>query len=349
MNDSRTSAAAVLEYPWRQRPAPAELTEIADGVYWLSMPLPLGLDHINLWLLRDEGGWMIVDTGLATDEIRTIWDSILATCRRDMPFTRILVTHYHPDHLGLAGWLTEKLGVDVFMSLGDYLTAHAVHNAVGGYGPAALPDLYHRHGLGGARLEQIAARGNSYRRAVPVLPRRYRRIVDNESLLIGKRRWRVIMGQGHAPEHASLHCPDLGLLIAGDMALPRISANVSVNSAEPDGDPLRLFLESQLRFLDLPANTLVLPSHGKPYRGLHPRVDELCRHHEADMARAADACATPQSAADLLPVLFRRDLEGFHLSLAMGEAIAHLNCLMHRGVLARRRDEDGVFRFLRVA
>ena len=323
--------------------------KITDGVYWLCMPLPLGLDHINLWLLRDDDGWVIVDTGLATDEIRSIWEQVLAECQREMPITRILVTHYHPDHLGLASWLMEKLDVEIFMSLGDYLTAHAVYNAVGGFGGTALQALYRHHGLSGESLEQMAERGNGYRRVVPDLPTRYRRIVDNETLRIGCRDWRVTMGHGHAPEHASFHCAELGVLIAGDMALPKISANVSVNSIEPDGDPLRLFLESQARFLELPADTLVLPSHGKPYRGLHRRVDELCRHHEADLAKAMDACATPQSAADLLPVLFRRDLDGFHLWLAMGEAIAHLNCLMHRGTLARHQDSDGVYRFLRAS
>ena len=349
MNDNRTSASAALEYPFEQRPAAGERKKITDGVYWLCMPLPLGLDHINLWLLRDDDGWVIVDTGLATDEIRSIWEQVLAECRREMPVTRILVTHYHPDHLGLASWLTEKLDVEVFMSLGDYLTAHAVYNAVGGYGGAALQALYRRHGLSGKPLEQMAERGNGYRRVVPELPTRYRRIVDNETLRIGGRDWRVIMGQGHAPEHASFHCAELGVLIAGDMALPTISANVSVNTIEPDGDPLRLFLESQARFLELPADTLVLPSHGRPYRGLHRRVDALCRHHEADLAKAMETCATPQSAADLLPVLFRRDLDGFHLWLAMGEAIAHLNCLMHRGTLARRQDLAGVYRFLRAS
>lgn len=345
MNSPATSTPV---YPHQAPPPAGERLEVADGVYWLAMPLPFALDHINLWLLEDTAGWVIVDCGIASEDTRRLWESILAECLDEGPIERIIVTHYHPDHLGLAVWLSERLGAELFMSQGDYLTAHAVWEEVGGYGDAKVAGLFQAHGLSGQRFDRIASRGNTYRRGVPELPNRYRRLHDNDIVTIRGRLWRVLMGYGHAPEHAALYCDELHVLIAGDMMLPRISTNVAVGPVEPEGDPLKRFLDSLERFRPLPEDTLVLPSHGKPFRGLHARIEDLRKHHEARLAEILEACATPRSAAELLPLLFRRELDTHQLFFAMGEAIAHLNHLMHRNLLARELGEDGVYRFVKV-
>jgi glyoxylase-like metal-dependent hydrolase (beta-lactamase superfamily II) len=348
MTKKEDSAGSSPVYPHPQPPAPGERLQVADGAYWLAMPLPFALDHINLWLLRDTHGWVIVDTGISTDDTKRLWEHILAECLKEGPVTRIIATHYHPDHLGLAAWLMERLGADLFMSQGDYLTAHAVGEQVAGYGDAQVAELFRQHGLSGPPLDKIATRGNTYRRGVPVLPNRYRRLQDNDILAINGRPWEVLMGYGHAPEHAALYCDDLRVLIAGDMMLPRISTNVAVGPVEPEGDPLKLFLDSIESFRPLPEDTLVLPSHGKVFRGLHGRIDDLRRHHEARLTEILEACATPRSAAELLPLLFRRELDTHQLFFAMGEAIAHLNHLMYRNLLARSQREDGVYRFVAI-
>jgi len=310
------------------------------------MPLPFALDHINLWLLEDEGGWTIVDTGLGDEATRALWEQVFAGTLGGRPVRRVLCTHFHPDHAGNAGWLCQRFGVPLWMTQAEYLTAHAVRAGIGGYVPGATLALFRANGLDEARFAQMAARGNLYRRQVPEFPDSYRRIVEGESLAIGARAWRVIAGYGHAPEHASLHCEELGLLISGDMLLPRISTNVSVWPVDPEGDPLGLFLQSIRRTRALPADTLVLPSHGLPFRGARLRVAQLEEHHEARLAELLEACReAPRCAADVLALLFRRTLDAHQMFFAMGEAIAHLHVLERAGSLRRVLGSDGVARF----
>ena len=332
-----------LEFPFPEPPRPGEALAVADGLWWLRMPLPFALDHINLWLLRDGEGVTVVDTGFNSDATRSAWDTVFGS---HPPAVRVIATHYHPDHLGLAGWLAERFGIGLWTTQAEYLTAHAVWDAAAGYEPEALVALYRSHGLTGERLAAVDDRGNSYRRSVWKLPRTYRRIADGETLRVGGRDWRVIVGTGHAPEHAALRCASLGVLISGDMLLPRISTNTSVWSLEPDGDPVGQFLCSIERFTALPPETLVLPSHGLPFRGAATRVAALAAHHEDRLAELLEATrAGPVAAADVLLVLFRRRLDNHQLFFAMGEAIAHLNHLHRRGAVTRSLGEDGVYRF----
>ena len=344
--------ADTLDYPHADLPAPGGLIEVAPGVYWLRMPLPFALDHINLWLLQDGDGWTIVDCGFASDETRELWGKIFATLPGggepgDGKIQRLIVTHFHPDHIGLAAWLCQRFGLTPWISLSEFLTAHAARSCTPGYDKDDLVALFRQHGLDETRLQAMSASGNVYRRIVPELPAAYRRIRDGDDISINHRSWRVIVGFGHAPEHSALYCEELGTLISGDMVLPRISTNVGVGSAEPEGDPLRLFLESLARYRLLPADTLVLPSHGKVFRGLHTRIDQLNLHHEQRLAELMAACDEPRSATELLPVLFKRELDSHQTYFAMGEAIAHLNYLMHRGQLQRSTDSTGKHRFIR--
>lgn len=319
---------------------------VAPGIYWLRMSLPFQLDHINLWLLADGDDWLAVDTGFADETTQACWQNLLNLLPR--PPKRWLVTHFHPDHFGLADWLLRQTGAELWMSCGEFLTAHAVWNEVGGHGARFLVEQFREHGLAAAGLAKFAERGSGYRRAVPALPQHYRRVQADEEIEIGGNRWRVMVGYGHSPEHVSLHCPALGVFIAGDMLLPRISTNISVMAATPKADSLQAFLASLARFADqLPADTLVLPAHGLPFRGVRERVAALEKHHADRLLELETACATPQHAAGLLPVLFPRPLDTHQTMFALGEAIAHLNHLVANERLRRLEGSDGVIRFQR--
>lgn len=348
-----------LDYPFGDTlAAPAVPMAVADGVRWIRMPLPFALDHINLWLMRDQidgrDGWTIVDCGVARPEVMALWERIFDEALEGLPVLRVIVTHMHPDHVGLAGWLCERWNAPLWMTMTDYfiarLWARAVTDgrAAGGPNGESAVEHFSRHGLRDPdSLEQIRQRANYYPSLVAPVPSRFRRILHGESISIGGRDWRVITGYGHAPEHASLYCGTVGILISGDMVLPRISTNVSVFDFEPEANPLPLYLSSLKRYDDLPESTLVLPSHGKPFRGLHERIAQQHAHHAERLSELLEACAQPMSAADVVPVLFRRKLDLHQLTFAMGEALAHLHALYFEGKLERRLDAEGIYRFQR--
>lgn len=331
-----------INYPLENLPAPGATLTVADGVHWLRMPLPFALDHINLWLLDDGEDCTAVDTGIAMDAVKEHWKSALA----GRQLSRQIVTHFHPDHLGLAAWLEAETGAALWMTQGEFQTAHLVAAGIAPFDTATMLEFFRQHGLDATRHASIEKRGNAYRRGVPAIPATFRRLLEGETIIVGAHAWRIIVGHGHAPEHASLYSSELGVLIAGDMLLPRISTNVSVYAAAPNCDSLGMFLASLERLTELPADTLVLPSHGRPFRGLHARVAELQAHHAARCADLLDACrAGPQTACELLPVLFGRPIDDPHQTLfAMGESIAHLNHLQHQRLLSRI-NENGIIRF----
>lgn len=347
--DLGPNSLEALTYPFSAVPAPGTGVEVAPGVHWLRMPLPFALDHINLWALEDGNGWTLVDCGYALDSVRSLWEQVFSGLLRGRPVSRIIVTHYHPDHIGLAAWISERFGAPVWMTEAEYLTAHAVLHGFGGYERGTVLELFRAHGLDRKFLAAFSVRESAYQRGVPALPRAFRRIIDNDEISVGGRIWRVVEGHGHSPEHAALHCPELGLFISGDMVLPRISTNISVWAKEPDGDPLGRFLHSQARYRGLPADTRVLPSHGRVFHGLRRRIGDLVAHHVERLEAVRRACATPQSAGDLLPVLFSRELDSHQVFFAIGESIAHLNHLLHLGEVERMLGTDGVFRFCRTA
>jgi glyoxylase-like metal-dependent hydrolase (beta-lactamase superfamily II) len=342
------SPSASLTFPFDRPPPPGEAREVAPGVWWLRMPLPFALDHINLWLLQEADGFALVDCGYGDAPTRALWETHFAGTLGGKPITRIFATHYHPDHLGNAAWLAERFGCPVTMTLAEYLTAHAVRSAYAGHAADDMSALFRRHGIADEHGAAMSARGNRYARGVPGLPNSFHRVLDGERLNLGPARWEVVEGFGHSPEHASLHAHSLGLLISGDMLLPRISTNITVWASEPDGDPLGRFLASIARLTRLPDDTLVLPSHGQPFRGIAARVAQLQSHHADRLADVKDAirrAGAPVSAADVVPLLFRRELDLQQRFFAMGEAIAHLNHLWHEGALARSNGAGGAVRF----
>ena len=282
---------AELHYPLGDTlPAPGETIEVAPGVRWLRMRLPFALDHINLWLLADEvdgvAGWTIVDCGIANDETRAAWERVFATQLEGRPVLRVICTHMHPDHLGLGQWLTERWGCALWISATDWNAARMATRVTTGFGGEAAADFFASHGLTDPEsLAKVRQRSNYYGAMVPEVPASFHRLMDGLVVRIGARDWRCIGGYGHAPEHMALHCPALNLLISGDMVLPRISTNVSVMDIEPEANPLTLYLDSLDRYRELPADTLVLPSHGKPFTGLQRRIGQLADHHDARNAQ----------------------------------------------------------------
>jgi len=341
-----------LEYPLGETlPEAGSSLEIAPGVRWIRMTLPFALNHINLWLLRDEldgrEGWTVVDCCIARDESRAQWESVFETQLEGLPILRVIATHMHPDHIGLAAWLCERWDCRLWISATDYYFARVAVTGTLSQGGESAARFFASHGLSDDEgLAQIRARGNYYASMVPQVPRAFRRLQHGEVLRIGGRAWRCIAGYGHAPEHIALYCDALQILISGDMMLPRISTNIAVQETEPESNPLTAFLDSIDRFGDLPPDTLTLPAHGKPFRGLHKRIEQLHQHHRDRLDDVMDACARgPQSAADMLPILFTRALDMHQVTFAMGESIAHLHALWHQGLLQRQRDEHGVWRF----
>ncbi|AWB35846.1 MBL fold metallo-hydrolase [Orrella marina] len=342
-----------LTYPLdKQLPEPGRSLELAPGVRWIKMPLPFALDHINLWLLRDnidgQDGWTIVDCGVTRDEIKEQWEQVFVNELDGLPVLRVIVTHMHPDHIGLAHWLCERWNVPLWISMTDYVTACYWTTSTGGSsnGGQATVDHFSKHGLRVPEtLEEIRARKSYYVGLVPRVPAKFVRIMDGHQIDIGGHKWEAIVGYGHSPEHMSLFCADKKVLISGDMVLPRISTNVSVPNYEPEANPLQLYLSSLDRYQPLPEDTLVLPSHGRPFKGLHERIAQQHQHHQERFDEVLTACVTPLSAFEILPIMFKRKLDTHQTTFAMGEAIAHLNALYFRGKLSRTLSDDGIYLF----
>src|SRR5690606_29039194 len=346
-----------LEYPFGETLAePGGTFTVAEGVKWVRLPLPFALDHVNVWLLRDqfEGreGWTVVDCGVARPEVKAQWEKIFESDLEGLPVVRVLVTHMHPDHVGLAGWLCEHWNAPLWMTATDYYVARFWSlppdsgQVAGGPNGESAMQHFARHGLRDPdALEQIRQRSAYYPSLVGQPPKSYRRIMHEDRITVGGHEWKVIVGYGHAPEHVSLYCDDLKVLISGDMVLPRISTNVSVFDFEPEANPLPLYLKSLDRYEGLPEDTLILPSHGKPFRGLHERIAQQHAHHADRLDDVMQACVQPMSTSDIVPVLFKRKLDLHQLTFAMGEALAHLHALYFEGRLQRQLGEDGIYRF----
>lgn len=343
--DMHAKRDAGLDFPWSEAPAPAGLTEVAEGISWLRMPLPMALDHINLWLIEGQGGWTLVDCGMATDTTRELWRQLFAGAASHLAPEQVIATHFHPDHVGLAGWLCREYGLPLTMTAQEHRTATLSKELDDASFAQELEKFFLPHGLDAERMEMLTSRGNAYARTVEAVPADFYRIADGQILELGGRHWRVIVGRGHAPEHAALYCEELHVLICGDLVLPQITPNISTEWFDQETDHLADYLASLDRFRALPEDTLVLPSHRLPYRGLHARIEQLAAHHEERLQRALNAIGPePRAAAEFLPVLFDRELEGYQVFFALGEAIAHLDHLVARGALTVSR-EPGKIRY----
>lgn len=333
-----TSDASQLTYPFTTAPEYGTTMEVAEGVYWLRMPLPMSLNHINLYLIEGNRGWTIVDTGIRGSETRDYWQQIFDNCLGGKPVTQVICTHMHPDHTGQAGFLTHHWRAPLLMSYSEYYQTRVMNSTMREGGNWQMTDYFERAGVASDFLERMAEMRSSFTpepEDLPI-PNAYVRLSDGEQIQIGGVSWDVITGNGHSPEHVCLYCRKRGVLISGDQVLPVITSNVSVSPTEPFGNPMDGWLESHEKFkARLPADTLVLPAHNEPFYGLHERLDELIEHHEDRMLALEESCVEAQIAVDLLPILFKRKLEGPSLFMGLGEAIAHLHCLMARNRIER--------------
>lgn len=335
-----------LVYPFADLPERGQRLEVAPGVRWIRMPLPYQLNHINLWTLDEDGGYAVVDTGARTDDAVDVWQGVFATVPQGQRPTRVFVTHMHPDHVGMAGFITRKFNVRLWMTRLEYLTCRVMVADTGREAPADAVAFYRRAGWGDEAIESYRVRFGRFGTQIHTLPESYRRLSDGDELPIGGHTWRVIVGSGHSPEHACLYCPALKVLISGDQVLPRISSNVSVNPIEPDADPLADWLRSLDKLQALvPDDVLVLPSHNEPFYGLHTRLQALATGQARALDRLRKRLAEPRRAIDVFGALFARqigDADVGLLGMATGESVACLNHLLHRGELSTHLDDAGV-------
>ena len=336
-----------LTFPHAGPPPPGNIARIAPGVMWFRLKLPFQLNHVNIYLIEDEGGWLVIDTGLGTDDCRVGWDTILTGPLKGQRLTGMLVTHFHPDHVGLAGWLAQSFGLPLAMPRTEYLYHLMAAHGRGDMYDAAHREFYHTNGLSEETTNVILGRGLNYLRLTTGVPRSYERIKHGDVRRVGGRDFQVLTGGGHALEQAMLVQNSGRLFFAADQVIARISPNVSVHPVEPDDDPLGTYLEDlkSLRRI-VPHDVLVLPGHGLPFHGLHARIDELVEHHALRCARVAEACRPrPLSAAELVPALFDRVLDAHQTGFAFGEVLAHVNYMQRGGELTRETGADGVHRF----
>ena len=340
------STKAALVYPFEGPPPRGELLEVAPGVHWIRMPLPFALNHINLWAIDDGAGWTIVDTGVRNDETTETWRQLFSLAVDGRRITRVIVTHMHPDHVGMAGWLARKFDCRLWMTRLEYLSCRTLVADTGREAPADALAFYRRAGWSEAALERYGSRFGNFGKLIYTLPDSYRRIEDGETLTIGGRAWRVIVGSGHSPEHACLYCPDLKVLISGDQILPRISSNVSVYPTEPDANPMAEWLASLAKLKrEVPEDVLVLPAHNECFRGLHDRITHLERGQETAMVRLRRTLAEPKRAIDVFGALFARTIDPANVALlgmATGESLACLNYLVHAGEATCEPDDAGI-------
>ena len=324
---------------------------VAPGILWLRMSLPFALDHINLWLIRDRvdgvDGWCVVDCCLDNPSARAQWEQVFTSSLMGLPILRVIATHLHPDHLGLAHWLCAHWQVPLYISATDYHTARTLINTPANHEGTQSQDFFRSHGLQDDEvLNALTERTLQFSHMVPALPSQFIRLTDQLILKIGDHEWHCISGYGHAPEHMALHCPSLNILISGDMVLPRISSNISVYDTEPLADPLGLFLQSLNKYTHLAEDCLILPSHGKPFTGVHQRIKQLLQHHEDrlnDLRQGFEG--GDMNAMDAMALLFKRQLDPHQTTFALGESLAHLHCLWYMGELQRLPARDGVIRF----
>ena len=332
-----------IQYAFPTRPDMGDVMEIAPGLYWLRMHLPFSLSHINLWILEDGDGWTVVDTGVNVEECRETWDRMFGAVMNERPLKRVIVTHLHPDHIGCAGWLTDKFDVPLWMTRDEYLLARVLVADTGRATPEEGDRFYRGAGFQPDQMDFYHRMFGLFGKFVHELPESFHRLRDGDEVAIGDQRWEVIVGRGHSPEHACLYNARQNLLISGDQLLPTISSNVSVFPTEPDANPLADWLDSLEALKNrIPEDVLVLPAHGKPFRGAHERLDELIAEHHDCLVKLEARCDEPQRAVDVFPALFKSKIDNKNLIMATGESIAHLNYLLDTGRLSVERDDDGV-------
>lgn len=331
-------------------PHAGKLQKVATGIYWLRMPLPFDLDHINLYLLEDnqngQEGYALIDTGFGSEKTQLLWDQLLEVLAK--PITKVIVTHLHPDHIGMAGYLVDKFRAPLYMSQTEYFTARAL--SAGACGASDWQDEQYlvRCGLSEEYVQTARNKrkqNSGMGQAIRPIPLQFYRLQEGDKIRIGGRDWQVYIGRGHSPEHVCLFNNESNILISGDHILPGITPNIGVYSTEPDANSLQLYLDTLPQFTGLPENTLVLPAHRQPFYGLHVRINELIGHHHEHLDNLRDFCKSGKTIEQCLPVLFKRKLSPQNMFFAVAEAYSHLNYLYFAGECSRKINAQGHFVF----
>jgi glyoxylase-like metal-dependent hydrolase (beta-lactamase superfamily II) len=339
-----------LDFAFPALPAPGHTIEVAPGILWARLALPFLLDHVNIYFIDDGKGWALIDTGLGNKATLAAWQPLLDTVLSDRPLTRIIATHFHPDHVGAAGFLLKRFDVPLVMSATEYLQCLNLHLDPGALEAEHYRRFYLDHGLDAETTQSVVTGGHAYLRLLSGLPPTYHRVVAGDVLRIGGREFDVLTGGGHSPEEIMLVCRADKLFFSADQVLAKISPNVSVSAVDPEGDPLGQYLRS-LDALSggIDGDVLVLPGHNPPFRGLHTRIAGLIAHHRSRCDRILRACqAAPRSAAELVPFVFTRRLDPHQMGFAFGEVLAHVNYIRRRGSLKPIDTADGIQRMAAV-
>jgi glyoxylase-like metal-dependent hydrolase (beta-lactamase superfamily II) len=334
-------------FPYPEPPDNGGLLEIAPGILWLRMPLPYRLDHVNIYLIEDEDGWCVLDAGIHDERSVDLWKKVLDGPLAGTRLTRLIVTHHHPDHIGMAGWLCRETDIPVLTSQTAYLACANIALDPGSPQDRQFHEFYLKHGATPEVADLMGTNGLEYMRKVSALPGAFLRLLSGDTLVIGKRRFRVFTGDGHAPEQVMLYCEEDRLFFSADQVIARISPNVSVWPNEPDGDPLGHFLRTARRIREnLPDDVLVLPGHQLPFFGLHARCDELIEHHDRRCDLIREAAGTRlMTVNELVPVVFPRELDIHQFGFAFSETLAHVNRMLRRSELTKSIGPDGVVRY----
>ena len=338
-------AARVIRYPFETPPAPGTAIEVADGVLWMRLPLPMALDHVNVFALDDGAGWTLIDTGMASKKSRAIWEGLLSGPLNGKPVTRVLVTHHHPDHIGLAGWFQSEHGAELWTTRTAWLMARMLSLDVEDRPSDAAIAHWQSAGIPADILDKRRGeRPFNFADVIAPLPMGYTRIAEGDRIDIGGRTFVIHMGNGHAPEHATLWSETDNLILGGDQLLPSISPNLGVYPTEPLADPVGDWLESCAHFQQMARDDhFVLPGHKLPFVGLPTRLDQLIENHTSALDRLAEFLREPATAVESFVPIFKRDIRGDAFGLAMVEAIAHCQHLWHQGRATREMREDGAW------
>ena len=339
------STARKIRYPFETPPAPGEAIEVADGILWLRFPLPMALNHVNVYALDDGDGWTLVDTGFDSRKARAIWRDALAGPLQGRPINRVFITHHHPDHIGLAGWFMSGRGAALWATRTAWLMGRMLQLDEQ-YRPS--PETLKFWAGAGMPDDMLAERANerpfNFRDCVSPIPLGYTRLQDGDRVKFGGRSWIVRTGDGHAPEHATFWCETEALVLGGDQLLPSISPNLGVYATEPEADPVAEWLESCARFQSFATpDQLILPGHKLPFTGLPSRLDQLIENHTSALDRLRAHLRTPRTAAECFLPLFKRDIPSGEYGLALVESMAHCLHLWHQSEVTRIRRDDGAW------
>jgi glyoxylase-like metal-dependent hydrolase (beta-lactamase superfamily II) len=336
-----------IRHPFPDPPPEGGAVTVAPGILWLRLPLPMALDHVNIYALDDRDGWTIIDAGLSSKRSKAIWERLLAGPLLGKPIHRVILTHHHPDHVGLAGWFQSQ-GAELLATRTVWLYARMLTLDVQDRPTPEGMTFYRRAGLSEAQLDQRAKeRPFNFADIVDPLPLGFTRITEGTRLHAGGREWTIRIGHGHAPDHATLWSDD-GIVLGGDQLLPGISANIGVYPTEPDADPLADWLESCRCFMAYARDDqLILPGHKLPFTGLPFRLGQMIENHEQALTRLLDHLSTPKTATQCFPPLFKREVGAQEFALALVESIAHLNCLLQRGLVSRSLSASGAWEWER--